>query len=107
MKPPYKNRQTFVFKGVTWKFESFYGEWHPPKGGAYKKLPVIYSSQHEYWSVNSAHGKTPLEALKNWVKLTIEYHESRVLNFQMVVQTHKDTIKQLKAKSWQPKTGKK
>jgi|SRR5688572_1259619 len=96
----YKHRATFVFKGITWKYDKHYGEWRPPK--KYNEYPTIFSTSFPAtgWNADGQFGTTPEQALRAWTRNYVKTVTSNHKRLAKQLIETKATLKRLKAESW-------
>lgn len=103
--PVYKHRQTFEFKGLTYRYDKTYEEWHlVEKQTAPTNVPRTIFGKHDSWSAGSLStiAKTPIAALEAWCSSLIGIRTREADEAAQHAIELRAAVRMLKAKSWKP-----
>lgn len=95
----YKHREVFEFKGVRWKHDKTFGEWHPVGQPYRRQYPTIFSN-NSGWDADGGYGKTPLAAIKAWASFHVAKVKSELSDLKGLQNMARARLKKLRAKSW-------
>jgi hypothetical protein len=101
----YKHRAVITFKGVSYRYDSTYGEWHLiDKKSAFRNAPLtIREWGHEggkRWEIGGASGKTPVLALEAWLRSLIRLRTREAKEAEKLGRQLRTEVRQLKTRSW-------
>lgn len=105
----YKDRERLEFKGLTWRYNKYYGHWTPVEKENLLgfEMPTIWSSTNSGWYINHVQGPTPLETLKRWCSDCIQFDEREAAEFRKQLYESEQSLVKLHAESWKVRGTKK
>jgi hypothetical protein len=97
----YKHRETLAFKGLTYRYDKPYGEWHRVE----KKPPVnaprtIYSCRNDGWRADGLEAATPLAALEIWLSSLVDLRKREAAEATQHAKDLRAEVRGLKARRW-------
>lgn len=94
----YKHRETLFFKGLTYRYDKTYGEWHLVDDCLYSSLrpPTIYEGAHLYTCDHASAG-TPRGALEVWLNSRIGNAKRDLAAAEARIKDLTETIRELES----------
>jgi hypothetical protein len=102
----YKHRETLTFKGLTYRYDKSYGEWHlVEKKEGPLSLPRTIFGNHDRWGAGSlaVGSDTPLAALEAWLASLIDLRSREAAEAAQHAKDLRDEVRRLKARTWKSK----
>lgn len=108
----YKHRDTFVFRGLTYRYNKPYGEWRLALKKPPHRIPDTIQSatarttagtQH-FWRAGGYSGPTPLATLEAWAKGITELRRREARQADQHAKGLWAVVAQLERRSWAPRS---
>lgn len=102
-KSAYKHRETFLFKGFTYRYDKIYGLWRRVERKGPNNLPdLVFSVQGKgQWRAGSVpDAPTPIAALERWLSSLIALRTQEATEAARRARDLREVVRQLRAREW-------
>ena len=97
----YKHRETLQFRGLTYRYDKTFGEWHLVEKKTAVRAPRVIFATRDLWRAEGGlEEATPTDALEQWLASLIDLRTREAREAEQTAKDLKAEVQDLKRRTW-------